>query len=101
MVHNLQSSNGSMDQVAIFCIEFSDLEVSIAGAEGLTIRAWSEFDILVDHGLAQIDLPFIESDIAPAVYLDDMVLPTILASLYLFRISPLARAVYLAWRLHA
>ena len=78
MVHNSQPRDISVNKFAVFSFELRNSEVPEAGGEGLSIWVRAEFDVLIDHGLAEIDLPFVEADVAPAVHLDHMVLSAVL-----------------------
>ena len=59
MVHNSQPRDISVNKFAVFGFELRDSEVPNAGGEGLSVWVRAEFDVLVDHGLAEIDLPFV------------------------------------------
>ena len=59
MVHNSQPRDISVNKFAVFSFELRNSEVPEAGGEGLSVVAWVKFDVLVDHGLTEIDLPFV------------------------------------------
>ena len=59
MVHKSQPRDISVNKFAVFGFELRDSEVPKAGGEGLSVGAWAKFNVLVDHGLAKIDLPFV------------------------------------------
>ena len=59
-------------------VEFADRKVAVARDKAIAVRIWSKLNIFVNHGLAQIDLPTIETDISPTVHFDHVVFATIL-----------------------
>ena len=59
MVHNSQPCDISVNKFAVFGFDLRDSEVPKADGEGLSVGAWAKFNVLVDHGLAKIDLPFV------------------------------------------
>ena len=78
MVHNSQPCDISVNKFAVFGFKLRNSEVPEAGGEGLSGGVRAEFDVLIDHGLAEIDLPFVEADVALAVHLDHMVFSAVL-----------------------
>ena len=78
MVHNSQPCDISVNKFAVFGFKLRNSEVPEAGGEGLSVGVRAEFDVLIDHGLAEIDLPFVEADVALAVHLDHMVFSAVL-----------------------
>ena len=59
MVHNSQPCDISVNKFAAFGFALRDSEVPKADGEGVSVGAWAKFNVLVDHGLAEIDLPFV------------------------------------------
>lgn len=78
MAHNSQPRDISVNKFAVFSFELRNSEVPEAGGEGLPVRVSAKFNALIDHGLTETDLPFIEVDVAPAVHLDHLVLSAVL-----------------------
>ena len=76
-------------------VKFSDCKIAVASNKAISIWIRSEFYILTDHGLTQIDLPTVKSDIPPIVHLDHVVFATVLIPLYLITIDTLAGDVYI------
>lgn len=81
-------------------IKFGDFEIAVTGEERLPRRIRPKLDILVNHSLTQVYLPFVKADIAPAIDFEYMVFSAIFVLSDSVGIFPVTAGIHLSRTLH-
>ena len=72
-----QTADLAVNQFSGMYVKFRDSEVTVAGKKSITVRIWSELNMLINHGFAEIYLLMSESDKSPAVDFYDVKLSAV------------------------